>query len=185
MKYVVDTGIEFNISKLLADYSMVREFFGPKQFPPQINIKRRGDKPQYLNGMLDFAGSLYQDGKMQARENEWDTYIEMFNGTYTKSVCKEIEAFARYTFDGKVGRIRYMTMAPKSVLTYHWDPDDVIRLHIPLITNDNCFFINNEVISRMDAVGHMYTFDSTVKHTAVNASRESRTHLVASVYNAN
>jgi len=58
-------------------------------------------------------------------------------------------------------------------------------LHIPLITNDNCFFINNEVISRMDAVGHMYTFDSTVKHTAVNASRESRTHLVASVYNAN
>lgn len=183
MNYVVDTGIKFDVTKLLTDYQHVLDFFGPKQSPNQINIRKRSAlDPQYLDGMLDFAGSLYNYNQMQAHEREWDAYINFYQSMYTKEVCKQIEDFAGYIFSGKVGRIRYMTMAPKQALTYHIDPDDIIRLHIPLITNENCFFINNEVISKMDTVGALYTFDSTVKHTAVNASREPRTHIVASVY---
>lgn len=181
MNYVVETDIRFNPNKLLIDYKNILEYFGPKQSPSQINIRKRAGE-HYLDGLLDYSGSLYEDGKMQAHESEWESYISHYDDTYTKEICVQLEQFAEYTFQGKIGRIRYMTMAPKSVLTYHTDPDDTIRLHIPLITNDNCFFINNEVISRMDRVGALYTFDSTVPHTAVNASREPRTHIVASVY---
>jgi hypothetical protein len=184
MKYVVETDIRFNPNKLLIDYKNILFLLDQLKVKKvdQINIRKRAGEHN-LDGLFDHSGSLFgKDGEPLADDREWDSYIRYYDNTYTKEICQQLEQFAEYTFQGKIGRIRYLTMAPKSVLTYHVDYDNIVRLHIPLITNDNCFFINNEVISRMDRVGALYTFDSTVPHTAVNASREPRTHIVASVY---
>ena len=55
------------------------------------------------------------------------------------------------------------------------------RFHIPLITNDNCFFVVDDKIVRYPADGNYYIVDTTKKHTAVNASWEDRIHLIGNL----
>ena len=74
-----------------------------------------------------------------------------------------------------------MRMRPKTCLTYHKD-DSTMRLHVPIITNDACFFINNDVVGKMQKCGGLYLYDVASRHTAVNASREDRIHLVVNCY---
>ena len=121
---------------------------------------------------------------MWESEVNWTEYIDMFKHLYTVRVAGKLLEEIAAKYNGKIGRLRYMVMDPKTCLTYHTDPYDVMRLHIPIITSDGAMFINDRQVDVMDQVGSVYKFNSTVKHTAVNASRERRVHLVASVYNA-
>jgi|SaaInlStandDraft_1057018.scaffolds.fasta_scaffold50940_2 hypothetical protein len=73
-------------------------------------------------------------------------------------------------------RTRVMTMKPK--LAYRMHRDYSMRYHIPLITNENCFFIIDENIIRLPADGSLYLVDTNYPHTFVNASGELRTHIV-------
>ena len=70
-------------------------------------------------------------------------------------------------------------MKPKTCYTYHQDWSK--RLHIPLITNENCFFIIDDKVSRHPADGRSYIVDTTKMHTFVNASLENRIHIVGCV----
>ena len=76
-------------------------------------------------------------------------------------------------------RSRLMKMQPKTCYTYHWDPTK--RMHKPLITNEDNFFIIEDELSRYPADGSYYLVDTTKKHTFVNASRENRIHIVGCV----
>ena len=77
-------------------------------------------------------------------------------------------------------RTRVMRMHPKTCYTYH--KDHTKRLHIPLITNENCMFIIDDKIHRYPADGNYYVVDTTKKHTAVNASFEERIHIVGCLH---
>ena len=77
-------------------------------------------------------------------------------------------------------RTRVMRMHPKTCYTYH--KDHTKRLHIPLITNENCMFIIDDKIYRYPADGNYYVVDTTKKHTAVNASFEERIHIVGCLH---
>jgi Aspartyl/Asparaginyl beta-hydroxylase len=94
---------------------------------------------------------------------------------------KDLEHYVWNVHRSKVGRARLMRMKPKSCLTYHRD-DSSVRLHIPIVTNEGCFFINNDIVGKMHKPGVVYLFDVASKHTAVNASREDRIHLVINCY---
>ena len=72
-----------------------------------------------------------------------------------------------------------MNMKPKTCYSYHWDPTK--RMHIPLLTNENNFFVIDDEISRYPADGSYYLIDTTKKHTFVNASFENRLHIVGCV----
>lgn len=119
-------------------------------------------------------GSLLQDheGTMQERialvkEMEKQFVIPMFAGlVYTNSVLEELGMY----------RSRIMKMKPKTCYTYHVDPTS--RMHIPLKTNENCFFIVEDEVIRLPANGKSYHIDTTKKHTFVNASFEERIHIV-------
>jgi hypothetical protein len=81
----------------------------------------------------------------------------------------------------QIGRIRFMRLKPKTCLTLHKDPDE-FRYHIPLETNENCFFVVGEHIYRMPILGETYLIDTRDVHTAVNASNETRIHIVFDTY---
>lgn len=73
-------------------------------------------------------------------------------------------------------RTRLMWLGPKACYSLH--KDLYKRIHIPLITNDQCFFIFKKGIVQHVPVGYSYLIDSTLEHTAMNGSNSWRLHLV-------
>lgn len=88
---------------------------------------------------------------------------------YTNSVIRDLGMF----------RTRIMKLNPYQCYSYHVDPTP--RMHIPLITNDRCFMIVDDILYRYPADGNSYWVDTTKIHTAVNASTEERIHIVGGV----
>lgn len=130
------------------------------------------------NSWYDGVGSLfdYQKGEFIDSTSSFNILNQHFIGTYLEDVIARVKEVAQN--DGvDIGRIRLMTLAPRSCYTLHQDPED-FRYHIPLITNKNNFFVVDNIISRMEDVGQLYRFRTKEFHTAVNASRQHRSHLV-------
>ena len=110
------------------------------------------------------------EGKLENLNNvEKDFNIFAYDIPYTNSILSELGMY----------RSRLMRMGPKTCYSYHWDPTK--RMHIPLITNENNFFVIDDEVSRYPADGSHYLVDTTKKHTFVNASFESRLHIVGCV----
>lgn len=76
----------------------------------------------------------------------------------------------------RLARTRLMRQSKKTCYSLHID--DTKRYHIPVYTNDNCFFVIDDKIYRLPSDGSIYLVDTTLMHTAVNASFEERTHIV-------
>jgi len=106
------------------------------------------------------------------KENEFQTITEIFKGTYIEEVSNWLNK------DYNAVRGRFMQLKPKSCLSTHKDPS--LRLHIPIITNEDCFmmFKEQDIVIKMHNTSDMYIVDTTKSHTAVNASKLERTHLV-------
>jgi hypothetical protein len=57
----------------------------------------------------------------------------------------------------------------------------VHRLHIPIKTNDKCFYLVDEERVQM-ATGTLYEIDNQRRHGVVNEGAEDRIHLIVNVY---
>ena len=110
-------------------------------------------------------GSYFKDKK--GKETDFDTPI--FDIPYINSIIKDLNLY----------RTRVMNMKSKSCYTIHRDWTK--RIHIPVITNEHCFLIVNNEIKHYPADGNHYLVDTTQLHTAVNAGRENRIHIVGVV----
>ena len=88
---------------------------------------------------------------------------------YTNSIITELN----------MCRTRVMRMSRKSCYSYHYDRTK--RIHIPLVTNKNCFMVIEDEIFRYPADGNYYIVDTTKMHTFVNASKEERIHIVGCI----
>lgn len=91
---------------------------------------------------------------------------------YTYSIIEEFNMY----------RARVMKLIHKTCYSYH--TDNTPRIHIPLISNDKCFFVIDDQVVRLPADGSVYLVDTTKLHTAVNANldhRIIRTHLMGNV----
>ena len=97
----------------------------------------------------------------------------LFDIPYINSIIEEHELY----------RVRIMRLKSKTCYSYHQDWDK--RFHLPIITNDKCFFIIDDVVSRYPADGNFYIIDTTKTHTAVNASWEDRIHLIGDIEHDN
>jgi hypothetical protein len=76
---------------------------------------------------------------------------------------------------------RLMVMHPRQCYGYH--TDKTVRLHIPLITNKDNFFVIEDTVVRLPADGNVYEVDTTKMHTFVNASSITRVHIVGLLNN--
>ena len=102
-------------------------------------------------------------------EKEIEFTYTLFDIPYINSIIKNFNLY----------RVRLMNLKSKTCYSYH--KDQCKRFHIPIITNENCFFIVDEKIVRCPADGNYYVIDTTKKHTAVNASFEDRIHLIGNL----
>ena len=102
-------------------------------------------------------------------ELDFTEVCDFLKGTYTEEVIN--------IFNEKYGAVRgrYMMMNWKTCLTYH--NDKTPRIHLPLVANEDCFMIIDGKVEKLQE-GITYHVDTTKKHTALNAGRHLRFHIV-------
>ena len=69
-----------------------------------------------------------------------------------------------------------MKMKPKTC--YLWHADKTKRLHIPVYTHPHCFLLVDGEQFHIPADGKAVVVDTTKMHTALNASKIDRIHIV-------
>jgi hypothetical protein len=79
----------------------------------------------------------------------------------------------------KLIRTRLMIVGPYACYSMHTDTTP--RIHIPLITNPDCYFVFKKGIVQHLPVGLVYWADTTQSHTFINCSDRPRLHLVGIV----
>ena len=159
----------------------------------QINLVHRPQDKTWderIHGV--YAGRTIDDRTSHPLYDDTDytVFNEEFQDTYFHEVWETLRALP-----GSIGRMRLMRLQPHGCLSFHCDFED--RYHIPILTNPRCFFLmSNERnvfpeffdtrvpsvgVFHLPADGSVYTFEAMNYHTAVNAGKTARVHLVTSV----
>ena len=98
-----------------------------------------------------------------------DLVVPLFDLPYVNSLMNKF----------KIGYGRLCFLQSKTCYTYHKDISK--RIHIPIETNDQCFFVLDDEVIRLPADGSVYEVDTTKMHTFVNGSMSTRTHIVGTL----
>jgi hypothetical protein len=124
------------------------------------------------------AGLQYKDGDDvwssavgKSKGNEFG--INLLNPFFKDSIFESI--IAEYNLK----RTRLMWSGPFSCYSMHKDTSP--RVHIPLFTNKDCYFLFNDRPPSHMPEGFVYWVDTRKFHTFVNCSEKSRLHLVGIV----
>tara|TARA_B110000305_G_C19460497_1_gene653998 strand:+ start:855 stop:1376 length:522 start_codon:yes stop_codon:yes gene_type:complete len=106
------------------------------------------------------------------QEEDFIVFNPEFHGTVFEEIWK--------TFPHKMGRMRLMKVPAKKCYWMHNDPG-IVRYHFAIDTNPDCFILYRDYGHyHIPADGVCYKMDTDEHHTAVNASRDDRIHLVIS-----
>lgn len=150
----------------------------------QVCLNTTVDKPNdmYLGtGSLvkDWDNSYYENGNLVVpdrpvplKESDFTELCSQFRGTLFEDVYYKLKQ--KYN----IGRVRLMTSQPKTCLTWH--RDDSHRIHYPIKTQFGCMMVFDDKPYILEQ-NHWYYTKTDQFHTAVNASKGTRTHLVACV----
>lgn len=184
----VDDLNDYDPDLLLYELSKIIDVNDPKT-PDQIHITndpQHEDDIEYSYGSLAIdvrnSGEVVDaDGNVKYIRKFYDTPIEeesftgistIFKNTVFEDIANELKS--RY----KIGRFRVMISERSSCLSWHMDVQK--RLHYPLKTQKGCFMVVEDEVRHLKK-GQTYIVDTVRMHTAVNASRENRIHLVANI----
>ena len=182
--YIVPN-LKFDIDKLRSDLEKIlkkKKFnsLGIKNFAAIPLNQIPGDKSS-IEGH-NVRGTYWtipnESGKEAKRDKDIDEskYTEIlkeFKGTY----YEEVFNILRKNF--KLGRVRILLKEPRSTLSWHRDPEP--RLHIPIITNNGCRMVIEDVSKHMPADGSVTITNNTKYHNFFNGGEQNRIHLVACV----
>ncbi len=156
------TDVYYDLTAIQEALASVESLFDRRN---QISVTSR---PGASEPLFDGVGWLPAD----ATEADYGVINTQFHGT-------AIEAFL-HSLPFAWGRTRLMRMPPKSCLSIHADPTR--RYHYAITTNPDAYIValkdNTGVFYHIPADGHLYQMDAHKTHTAINAGRESRVHLV-------
>ena len=156
------TDIEHDLAAVRAAIEAVE---GPLKEHGQLSVTSRpgAEKP-----LLDALGWLPED----AREADYSVINEEFRGTAIEALLEKLPF--------RHGRVRLMRLAPKSCLSIH--ADSTRRYHYAVTTSPECFLVEVDGTQgrfhHVPADGRLYEMDARLTHTAINASRNPRVHLV-------
>lgn len=76
-------------------------------------------------------------------------------------------------------RTRLMWVSPMTCYSMH--KDTTPRVHIPMITNPECYFIFKKNIIQYMPAGFVYWTNTVHQHTFMNCSNTPRLHLIGAV----
>jgi len=136
----------------------------------ELELLPEYDSQIMLQSVKGIDDPFYGIGKSKNLNHQEQEFTELlFDLKYTNKIIQENGMY----------RTRVMRMKPKTCYTYH--RDHTKRMHIPLVTNEKCMFIIDDIVYRYPANGKSYLIDTTLRHTAINASFEDRIHIVGCV----
>jgi hypothetical protein len=106
-------------------------------------------------------------------ENKYTQLVSDFRGTYFEEVYNVLKN------NFKIGRVRILLKEPRSTLSWHRDPEP--RLHIPIITNQGCRMVIENIAKHLPADGSLTITNNLKYHNFFNGGEQNRIHLVACV----
>jgi hypothetical protein len=121
---------------------------------------------QYRNLEDPWTGAV---GVSRGKELEYNKLNPFFKDTVFEEIIKE--------YDLKKSRL--MWIRSFSCYTMHFDATP--RIHIPIITNPECYFVFKDGLVEHLEIGSTYWVDTRVYHTFMNCSNHDRLHLVGVV----
>ena len=139
-----------------------------------------------IDGKDDWVCGNGSLSKLPVPEAEYNKLNESLTDTYIGRIIQKYNNFYRW---------RLLRVPPQSTYSIHADayPGQINkRIHIPIVTNPNAFFVFYDKIPTDGAetvitshhlkVGKVYEVDTTGFHTAVNYGNADRYHLVGVRY---
>lgn len=113
-------------------------------------------------------------GKSSVKTHKWEQSFCNLQPAYKDTAIAEYLDWLKVP----VYRTRIMLSRPKTCYSIHRDYSP--RLHLPLVTNDQCYFLftNPEKMIHIPADGKTYWVDTRKYHTFLNGSIFDRLHLV-------
>ncbi len=126
------------------------------------------------------AGLQYRDiedpwnsavGKSRGKELAYTNLNPFFAGTVFEQLINQYQ----------LKRTRLMWLNPMGCYSMH--RDSTPRIHIPLITNSECYFVFKRGIVQHMPAGSVYRVDTTLFHSFMNCSDHARLHLVGVISN--
>ena len=170
MNKLYKLNLKFDIEKLKNDFSKLEDRLINKGSSFRFPIQGVPGRDETYDSLV---GHFY--GK-EFSESDVNEVLDIFSGTETEQSILKINEYT------KTCRARYLTMLPTQAYRMHIDSG--WRLHIPIVTNDECFFFHKgEVPYYMEADGSSYIVSVDHTHTAMNLSEEKRTHIVMGINN--
>jgi hypothetical protein len=160
---VLEDNIDFK--SILEEANSVKVALG-KGWKDLDQVGLQGHKPN-LNPMEEWKSSIGRSNSLQYPE------------TYFKYSLFQLPTINRIMEKYGMKRTRIMKSNPKTCLSIHQDLTK--RIHIPLITNDKCFMAIEDRNYYLEP-GKIYLTNTTLRHTAVNASESLRVHIVGCIY---
>ncbi len=151
----------YNIEPLLISYNKLEkdivwtDYIGKKQTGLQF---KENEDP--------WASAV---GKSRGNEFKYTNLNPFFKDTIFEEVINQY----------KLKRTRLMWTSPMTCYSMH--KDTTPRIHIPMITNPECYFVFKTGIIQHMPVGSVYWTNTVNLHTFMNCSTESRLHLIGVV----
>jgi hypothetical protein len=108
-------------------------------------------------------------GRSKGNETSYTELNPFFKGTVFE------ELITKY----RLLRTRLMWVGPYACYSMH--RDETPRVHIPLVTNPNCYFVFKDSAPQHLSVDSVYWTDTRKLHTFMNCSEQARLHLVGVV----
>ena len=108
-------------------------------------------------------------GKNRGKELEYINLNPFFKNTIFEEIIDNY----------KLLKTRLMWIGPYACYSIH--KDDTPRIHVPIITNPECYFVFKQGLISHLPTGSVYWVDTTKLHTFMNCSDTPRLHLVGIV----
>ena len=177
--------LKFDISKLRNDLEVILDkkrfetpgvtHFGAiplNQVPnDEDSIKGNNIRGKYWTIADESGTEVARD--IDIDETKYTQLVPEFEKTYFKEVFDVLKS------KFKLGRVRLLLKEPRSVLSWHKDPE--CRLHIPIVTNAGCSMVIENVAKHLPADGRVWITNNTKYHNFFNGGEQARVHLVACV----
>ena len=140
---------------------------------------------------LDNRGTFEYIRKNGVDPADFTELLSDLDGLYVGDLIKNVLAYHKenYKNEYRYVRVTFMWLCAGQRYNFHVDPEDVmsIRYHIPVFTNEDCFWLfddndTHEYYKLHMAPGNVWEVDvSSIRHTVVNKSSIHRLHILLTV----
>jgi hypothetical protein len=150
-----------DVTQLLAAYDSFKDNIKWVDYGKckQASLQYKTNENPYISGL----------GKGDGTDLEYVNLNENYKNTF----------FENLIIQYNLKRTRFMMVEPWSCYSIH--ADTTPRIHIPIITNSECYFLFKNGHLEHLPVGQVYLVDTTKEHTFINCSNRQRLHLMGSV----